>query len=49
MNNKANITNNNRNSDTAFGNIYRPPSGYSSGSSNIKALLAGGSEVEVYY
>ena len=39
---------------TNFGYVYRPPSGYSYGSSNTKALLAGSytftpSEVEVFY
>ena len=44
----------NRNSYTQFGSTYRPPSGYSYGSSNTQALLAGSykftpTEVEVYY
>ena len=46
--------NSNTNSYTKFGYTYQPPSGYSYGSSNTYALLAGSyyfrpSEVEVFY
>ena len=50
----ANSAGSSASSHTYFGYTYRPPSGYSYGSSNTKALLAGSnyftpSEVEVFY
>ncbi|XP_046839722.1 uncharacterized protein LOC124433904 isoform X2 [Xenia sp. Carnegie-2017] len=50
----ANNANKNKYSYTNFGHTYRAPSGYSYGSSNTQALLAGSytftpDEVEVYY
>jgi hypothetical protein len=50
----ANNADKNRNSYANVGHTYRPPSGYSYGSSNTRAVLAGRrnfspTEVEVYY
>ena len=50
----ANNADKNKNSYANLGYTYRPPSGYSYGSSNTQALLAGSykftpTEVEVYY
>ena len=50
----ANNADKNKGSYTNLGHTYRPPSGYSYGSSNTRALLAGSNyftptEIEVYY